>query len=60
MFATRFAVIFFDKTKFAYRKADEWSKKEEEFIKRAGFVLMACLAVHDKDAADKKYKERSG
>jgi len=45
----------FDKTPFAYEKAMEWSKREEEFVKRAGFVLMACLAVHDKKAEDKQF-----
>ena len=38
----------FDKTPEAYNKAVEWSRREEEFVKRAGYVLMACLAVHDK------------
>jgi 3-methyladenine DNA glycosylase AlkD len=42
----------FDKTKFAYQKTTEWSKRNEEFIKRAGFALMASLAVHDKKAKD--------
>jgi 3-methyladenine DNA glycosylase AlkD len=42
----------FDQTEFAYAKAVEWSKREEEFVKRAGFVLMAALSVHDKDAED--------
>lgn len=46
----------FGKTAFAYQKAVEWSSREEEFIKRAGFVLMACLAVHDKKAADKQFE----
>ena len=46
----------FDKTKFAYQKAIEWSKRKEEFVKRAGFVLMATLSVHDKKAADKKFE----
>lgn len=46
----------FDKTGFAYQKAVEWSKRKEEFVKRAGFVLMACLAVHDKKAEDKKFE----
>lgn len=45
----------FDKTKFAYRKAVAWSKRHEEFVKRAGFVLMAQLAVHDKEASDKEF-----
>jgi 3-methyladenine DNA glycosylase AlkD len=42
----------FDKTAFAYGKAVEWSGRSEEYVKRAGFVLMATLAVHDKKAAD--------
>jgi 3-methyladenine DNA glycosylase AlkD len=42
----------FDKTPFAYRKALEWSARGEEFVKRAGFVMMASLAVHDKKAPD--------
>ena len=40
----------FDKTPFAHKKAMEWSSRSEEFVKRAGFVLMACFAVHDKHA----------
>ena len=45
----------FDKTKFAYPNAIKWSKRNEEFIKRAGFVLMAALAVHDKEADNQKF-----
>jgi 3-methyladenine DNA glycosylase AlkD len=45
----------FDKTPFAPTKAREWCKREEEFVKRAGFVLMAELAVHDKKAKDKLF-----
>jgi len=45
----------FDKTEFAYKKAFEWSKRKEEFVKRAGFVLMATLSVHDKKAHDKDF-----
>jgi 3-methyladenine DNA glycosylase AlkD len=47
----------FRKTKFAYQKAMEWSLRREEFVKRAGFVLMACLAVHDKEADDIQFKQ---
>jgi 3-methyladenine DNA glycosylase AlkD len=47
----------FDKTPFAYAKAVAWSAREEEFVKRAGFVLMAALAVHDKGAPDATFKE---
>jgi 3-methyladenine DNA glycosylase AlkD len=35
-------------TPVAYQKAEEWSKRSEEFVKRAGFTLMARLAVGDK------------
>jgi 3-methyladenine DNA glycosylase AlkD len=45
----------FDKTKFAYQKAVEWSSRDEEFVKRAGFTLMAALAVHDKNADDDRF-----
>ena len=44
----------FDQTPFVYKKAFEWSKREEEFVKRAGFVMMAALSVHDKKATDTK------
>jgi 3-methyladenine DNA glycosylase AlkD len=42
----------FDKTAFAYSKAVEWSLREDEYVRRAGYVLMAELAVHDKDAGN--------
>jgi len=45
----------FDKTPFAVSKAKEWCKRNEEFVKRAGFVLMAELAVHDKKAKDQVF-----
>ena len=43
---------FFEKTDFAYDKAVEWSHREEEYVKRAGYVLMARLAVSDKKASN--------
>ncbi len=45
----------FDRTPFAYDKAVEWAGRDEEFVKRAGFALMAWLAVHDKKADDRKF-----
>ena len=39
-------------TEKAYEIARVWSGRTEEFVKRAGFVLMARLAVSDKKAAD--------
>jgi 3-methyladenine DNA glycosylase AlkD len=46
----------FDKTPFAYEKALEWSSRRAEFVKRAGFAMMAALAVHDKQAADEAFR----
>jgi 3-methyladenine DNA glycosylase AlkD len=48
-------IHLFRKTPFAWKKAVAWSKRKEEFVKRAGFTLMATLAVHDKEADDKKF-----
>lgn len=45
----------FDKTSYAYQKAVEWCHREQEFVRRAGFVLMAELAVHDKQAASEAF-----
>lgn len=45
----------FDKTPFAWKKAVEWSRRREEFVKRAGFVLVAALSVHDKKAPDRAF-----
>jgi 3-methyladenine DNA glycosylase AlkD len=45
----------FDRTPWAYQKALEWSRQKEEFVRRAGFVMVACLAVHDKKAPDEKF-----
>ncbi len=47
----------FDKTPVAYRKAVAWSRRREEFVKRAGYVLMASLAVHDKEAGDAAFEK---
>jgi 3-methyladenine DNA glycosylase AlkD len=42
-------------TRFAWDKALEWSARPEEFVKRAGFALMAVIAWHDKRAADERF-----
>ncbi|MGB7874501.1 MAG: DNA alkylation repair protein [Anaerolineales bacterium] len=46
----------FDKHSLAYEKAVEWSRREQEFVKRAGFAMMASLAVHDKTADDRLFE----
>lgn len=45
----------FDRTPHAWAKAREWSRRDKEFVKRAGFTLMAGLAVHDKKAEDQRF-----
>ncbi len=45
----------FDKLPVAWEKAIEWARRDEEFVRRAGFALMACLAWHDKEAKDKDF-----
>jgi 3-methyladenine DNA glycosylase AlkD len=42
----------FEKTRFAPEKIAEWAQRDEEFIKRSAFSLIACLAWHDKGAPD--------
>jgi len=45
----------FEKSPLACRKIVEWSRREEEFVRRAAFTLIACLAWHDKKAEDDKF-----
>ena len=45
----------FDKTPYAWDKAAEWTGREAEYVKRAGLVLMATLAVHDKKTPDERF-----
>jgi 3-methyladenine DNA glycosylase AlkD len=42
-------------TKYGWKKIPEWSRRKEEFVKRAAFSLMAYLAVHDKESPDAKF-----
>ena len=45
----------FEKSPFARIKAIEWSSRKEEFVKRAGFVLMARIAVSDKTLTPRRF-----
>jgi len=45
----------FEKTPLAWKKIHDWSEREEEFVKRAAFALIACLAWHDKEAPDQDF-----
>jgi 3-methyladenine DNA glycosylase AlkD len=46
----------FDRTPYAFDKALGWSRRDEEFVKRAGFALMATSAVHRKDVSDARFE----
>jgi len=46
-----------EKTPYAYQKAVQWCQQEKEFVRRAGFVMMAELAVHDKQAPDEAFMQ---
>jgi len=45
----------FDKSPLAWKKIIDWSGREEEFVKRAAFSLIACLAWHDKKSEDERF-----
>lgn len=42
----------FDRTPHAWAKARAWTARPAEFVKRAGFALIASLALHTKDGPD--------
>jgi len=47
----------FDQSPLAWKKVAQWSKRKDEFVKRAGFALLASLAGHDKKATDDQFRE---
>ncbi len=47
----------FEKAPFVWKKITDWSARDEEFVKRAAFALIACLACHDKKAGDARFRE---
>jgi 3-methyladenine DNA glycosylase AlkD len=44
-------------TDLAWHKAFEWSRRSEEFVKRAGFSLAAYLSYKDKTASDVRFRK---
>jgi 3-methyladenine DNA glycosylase AlkD len=52
-------INLFDKTPFSFNKAMEWTTRDQEFEKRAGFALMAVLAWHEKKSnlSDENFKQ---
>lgn len=47
--------VLFDRTPHAWRKVAQWSRRRDEFVKRAAFALLASLALHDKRAGDEPF-----
>jgi len=47
----------FDRTPHAWGAAHDWVRSPREFVKRAGYALMASLVLHDKGASDDKFRE---
>ena len=47
----------FEKNQLAWKKIVDWSQREEEFVKRTAFSLIACLAWHDKKVSDARFIE---
>jgi 3-methyladenine DNA glycosylase AlkD len=45
----------FDQTPYAWKKVVQWSKRCDEFQRRAAFALLACLGVHDKTASNEQF-----
>ena len=45
----------FDKSNFTDTKIGEWSTREEEFVKRAAYALIAGVAWHDKQSPDARF-----
>jgi 3-methyladenine DNA glycosylase AlkD len=46
----------FDRTQHAVAKAQEWAGREEEYVRRAGFALMAALALKRHALPDEVYE----
>jgi 3-methyladenine DNA glycosylase AlkD len=47
----------FDKTPLAWRKVPIWCGRKPEFQRRAGFALLAALALHDKESSDAPFRK---
>ena len=45
----------FEKIPFAIEKISEWSKRDEEYVKRVPYAMIACIAWHDKAAPDELF-----
>jgi len=47
--------VLLDKSPVAWKKVTPWSRRRDEFGKRAAFALLASLSLHDKAATDAQF-----
>lgn len=48
----------FDRSPHAWSRVDRWAARQAEFVRRAGFALLASMALHDRDGDDADYRAR--
>jgi len=48
----------FDRSPHAWGRVVQWCRRKDEFVRRAGFALIASLALHDKTGNDSEYRKR--
>ncbi len=51
----QFCLNLVRRTAQPYSRIHTWCARPETFVRRAGFALVACLAVHDKSAPDRRF-----
>jgi 3-methyladenine DNA glycosylase AlkD len=49
------SMSLFENTSLVWKKIREWAQRDEEFVKRASFALIAGRAWHDKAAPDSRF-----
>jgi 3-methyladenine DNA glycosylase AlkD len=52
-----FCMALFSKSKLAHEKIIEWSLREEEFQKRAGFTTLASYCMADKTSGNEQFEQ---
>lgn len=47
--------VLFDRAPHRWSKVEPWCRHKDEFVRRAGFVMLACLGSHDRAAPDSAF-----
>jgi 3-methyladenine DNA glycosylase AlkD len=47
--------VLFDRAPHRWAKVEPWCRHKGEFVRRAGFVMLACLGAHDRAAPDSAF-----